>query len=184
MWGQLKGQRTIAIDSTVAHGGWTTDDLKRAVRQQVTTLNSVCVMFVAINDIFKSIPPLRTKTNIKTIIQLLLSHNKKILISTLPPTLNSDSLQPKIRSINIFIQSLNNPPTIKIINFHKSFPPFSPMNLKLYKLHYNNGRPDQVHLSSRGYQQLISLISPLVREAADQHTDPPPHPTANAPPQH
>lgn len=56
VWGQLKGQRTIAIDSTVAHGGWTTDDLKRAVRQQVTTLNSVCVMFVAINDIFKSIP--------------------------------------------------------------------------------------------------------------------------------
>jgi lysophospholipase L1-like esterase len=181
VWERLEGQR--AIDATAARGGWTTDDLKRSLRQHVTALHQVCVLFISINDIFKSVPPLRTKKNIKTIIQLLLSHNKTIIISTLPPTLNSENLQHKIRSINIFIQSLNNPPSIKIIQFHKKFPPFSSMNLSYYKIRYNNGRPDSVHLSHTGYLQLISLISPLLGGTEERRSDvpllhpspPPPH---------
>lgn len=160
--GQQSTTQQWSIEHSVAHGGWTTQDLKCAIRNQVSVLKPTCIIFIGINDIFKSIAPEKTKINIKTIIRLLKSHNKTIYITTLPPTLHTPHIQPKIKSLNIFIQSLNNPPSIQSIKFHKLFPPFAPMNLSLYNKKYRNGKPDNVHLSSAGFKQLVRHISPRV----------------------
>lgn len=160
VWEQLDDG--VEIDSRGTCGGWTTDDLKRSIRQ-LHNLNPICIVFVSVNDIFKHLPIDHTKSNFKTIIKLLRSKHKKILISTLPPTLYNDpKQQEQIRILNVFIQSLNNPPETTVINFHKLFHPFEQINKSYFQIKYNNGRPDLVHLSKQGYRALISLLSPHI----------------------
>lgn len=159
----------IDLDHRGARGGWTTSDLKHSLKNLLSDLNQTCIIFISINDIFKNIPENQTKSNFKTIIQLIKSSNRNILIITLPPTLNNNTQQQeKIRNINVFLQSLHNPPAVQTIQFHKLFHPFSRNNKQYFQLKYHNNRPDPVHLSNQGYLKLISLLPPPAFRSSSQ----------------
>lgn len=80
-----KAEPLREVDSSGARGGWTTNDLKSAVRQRVSSFKDICVILVSINDILRRHPPDKTKSNFKSILKILKTSNKSIFISTLPP---------------------------------------------------------------------------------------------------
>lgn len=148
--------------------GWTTRDLLYAVRSRRNTLRPVCVIMIGINDIIKNLPISLTKKSISTIIDILAKSRKSILISTLPPTLHSNSspVHQSIRNLNVFIQSFNTHPQTTVINFHKQFIPFSSFNPSLFQQQYTDGRPDLIHLSAAGHSLLITLINSKLADNA------------------
>lgn len=181
VWGRKQPQRPIDI---CAMGGWTTKDLKRAVRQRAPTMNETCLILISINDILRQHKPHDIKSNLKFTLNILKSHNKSLLISTLPPTLYaSRQTLDSIKSVNLFIQSTHNPPSITVLSFHKLFPPFSTENRSLYQRHYYDGRPDNVHLSPAAFLRLINLATAqadAASEIVNNNKPPPPHPHTSA----
>lgn len=158
-WAGNNGSRQKKMTAHCAESGWTTTELKIAIRQNHTSFNSICFVLIGLNDILQKVPITTVKSNILSIVNILTTSGKSVLISTLPPTLDRiDKRQSEIKIINIFIQSLQTKPNVSVITFHKQFPPFSSNNLDLYQLSYANGRPDKLHLSINGFQLLISLI--------------------------
>lgn len=154
------GSRQKKMAAHCAESGWTTNDLKIAIRQHQASSHSTCFILIGLNDILQHIPTEKIKSNILTIINILVTSGKHVIISTLPPTLNSSKKQQsEIKNLNIYIQSLQTKSNVSVISFHKHFPPFSSQNLDHYQLHYPDGRPDRLHLSMKGFQLLISLIA-------------------------
>lgn len=164
-----RGVRRAEVDSHYAESGWTTQQLKIAVRQNQSSLHLQCFILIGLNDVIQNIKIKQTKTNIRTIVNLLTDSKRTVFISTLPPMLNANHYQQQnIKNINVFIQSLHSKTNVIVLQFHKQFPPFAPINHRYYQLRYANGRPDNLHLSMEGFRLLISLISDVLTAAQTQ----------------
>lgn len=171
----LRVSDTIQLHTSAAVGGWTSTQLEHCVKSIVTELPTTCFIIIGTNDILKSIPYHRTKFNVKSIINTLKINSKKMFISTLPPTLiNENSVQKQFRRINIFFQSMHNPPQVTVINFHKHFAPFANKHFKLYHVqNKSQSRTDKVHLSIESYQRWAADVNNcLVRQTGRPHPAP------------
>lgn len=167
--------RNRKFESSCSGSGWTTRHLLQAVRRNMCNVQSTCFVFISINDIIRAIPLPTVKQNIRTILRVLIDSNKSVLLSTIPPTLSqSHRQQQSIQEVNIFIQSLNNPPTVQVIYFNRLFPPFADNDSRLYQRTYYNGKPDLIHLSEFGLRSLTRLIT--------QRTNTSPGPAVHHPP--
>lgn len=154
----------VSVDFHCARGGWTTMDLKCAVRSGTDRFNQLCVVFIGINDILRGVPGTVINRNISIIIRTLLNNNKTVVLVTLPPTLNANTEQLfSIKLFNIYIQSFQANKRTIVVKFHEQFFPFIQYNSKLYQLRYSDGRPDFIHLSPQGCSLLVSSIQNLFR---------------------
>lgn len=127
----------------------------------ISKLSSICFLLISINDITSKIPDKIIKRNIRSILTILQDHNKTVLLSTIPPTLNNAHKQ-NIRNINVYLQSFHNPPSVQTIYFHRLFPPYTSINKQLYEQYYYNGRPDFIHLSPAAFFALIRMVQSAV----------------------
>jgi len=150
--------------SQYCRGGWQTGDVKRAVRLLDHEVQRPCFLMVGINDVRARVPCQVIKGNLKTIVNIILRVAKVLLISTLPPTLNSTPSELHlIAQVNNYILSFNQRPGVVVVPLHRHFPPFSPPSrtVQLYQRRYFNGRPDNIHLSTRGLSLLLNIIAEL-----------------------
>lgn len=156
----LKLYPETSRNKDLVQSGLCSEQLKTMIRKEATFLNKLCFVIIAINDILQGISCSVIKQNISTIVAILKTHNKSVIISTLPPVLNqSDNIRDSIKSINIFIQSLHTKDSVTVLFLHRHFPPFNTQMNDYYQLRYHHNRPDNIHLSSQGHNLLINLIS-------------------------
>lgn len=157
------------LSSHFAVSGLFTNELKSAVRQRVQTFHQVCFILISINDIIKRFPIKTIKNNLSATVKILLTNNRTVLISTLPPVLNSLKIvNDSIVAINVFILSLQTHNKVTVIKLHKNFPPFKPLDPRLFQRRYSDNRPDNVHLSAQGHRLLTTLINDATSTMGDQ----------------
>lgn len=161
LWSTSGRFQNVDVECSCAGSGWTTTQLKMEIRKVTITNSIFCVVLVGINDILRNIPLTVIKRNIKTIVKLLTKQERTVfvILVTLPPTLNASAeLLKSIKQFNVFIQSLATFKQTSIIQFHKLFVPFSHPDNRLYQCVFPDGRLDKVHLSRRGYGELLALL--------------------------
>lgn len=146
-----------------AVGGLTTSGLREIVCRNSANFNQTCFILIGVNDIMNNTTVTQIKSNIKSIVKYLTSKDYKLLLSTLPPTLHKSSeIDSKIRELNIFIQSYNTAPKVKVIYLNKLFKPYNQHDQQFYAQKYERGKPDYVHLAPAGLRVLQSLITEAV----------------------
>lgn len=149
----------LGLETSCIKSGWTTGELKKAVKENVSFLKDKCFIFIGVNDVSKKVPLKEITKNLSAIIRFLSNQGKRIIIATLPPILNCTSEQAEqIRMIDVYILSFSTHKAVTVVPFHKLFPPFTEPKPDYYQCRYFNGRPDRVHLSPKGLKVLRELI--------------------------